>query len=194
MGGFVLSGCRSVEISRPQNGGKSHKRIGTVTVTSRSCTCCRKTLLETRVKTMYFCYLILPGQRKMFYHGNLAIWPGCLRVFPPPEAGLDRGQDVRSVSTLSQMQPLTGALACGKGHLQSISLERKLCFGLCHCGWLKVRRSPLFLRLSSVTVKKVSQIGVEQNATAWLVRRSVFMIHLTLTGLARTLQRESVLL
>ncbi|KAF4117113.1 hypothetical protein G5714_001666 [Onychostoma macrolepis] len=43
MGGFVLSGCRSVEISR--------------------------------------------------------IWPGCLRVLPPPEAGLDRGQDVKSVST-----------------------------------------------------------------------------------------------
>lgn len=43
-------------------------------------------------------------------------------------------------------------------------------------------------------MKKVSQIAVEQNATAWLVRRSVFMIHLTLTGLARTLLRESVLL
>ncbi|TRY56827.1 hypothetical protein DNTS_004098, partial [Danionella cerebrum] len=57
----------------------------------------------------------------------------------------------RSVNTLFQMQPLMGALPCAKGHLQSISLERKLCNGLCHCGWLKVRRSPLVLRLSSVT-------------------------------------------
>ncbi len=54
----------------------------------------------------------------------------------------------------------------------------------------------LFSHLCFITlpVKKVLQIAVEQNAESWLVRRSVFMIHLTLTGLARTLPRESVLL
>ncbi|CAM4593955.1 unnamed protein product [Leuciscus chuanchicus] len=57
MGGFVLSGCRSVEISR--------------------------------------------------------IWPGCLQAFPPPEAGLDRGQDVRSVSTLSQIDLLVSSARIG---------------------------------------------------------------------------------
>ncbi|XP_039531703.1 uncharacterized protein LOC120481902 [Pimephales promelas] len=88
MGGFVLSGCHSVKISR--------------------------------------------------------IWPRCLRALPPPEARLVRGRDVRSVSTLSQMQPLTGALACGKGHLQSIPLERKLCFGLCHCVMAESQAKPPF--------------------------------------------------
>lgn len=80
--------------------------------------------------------------------------------YPPSPA-----TNAKCVHFCLQMQPLTGALPCGKGHLQSIPLERKLCFGLCHCGWLKVRRSPLFLRLSSVT-------GI----LGWIIRLSLLLL------------------
>ncbi len=80
--------------------------------------------------------------------------------YPPSPA-----TNAKCVHFCLQMQPLTGALPCGKGHLQSIPLERKLCFGLCHCGWLKVRRNPLFLRLSSVT-------GI----LGWIIRLSLLLL------------------
>lgn len=62
-----------VVLKSPKMEGKVTKGLGQSLWLLVRAPAAGKQLLETRMKTMCFCYLIVPGQRKMLYHGNLAV-------------------------------------------------------------------------------------------------------------------------
>lgn len=69
---------------KPQNGGKSHKRIGTVTLTSRSCTCCRKTASGDENEDYVFLLFNCAWPEE-----DVVPWePGCMHALGAREGGL----------------------------------------------------------------------------------------------------------